>query len=150
MKHLFFILFIISTSSMFLLNCSTKENESAKVIHTKSCTIAIEGMMCEKGCKTTIQNKLREMDGVINCDVDFELQKAFITYDANIVSAEDFIQTINNIADGDLYKSKIIEDKDIENLPSEVDQSTNDESISVSFYNFETPDLGVSFYELIL
>ena len=106
-------------------------------------------MMCEKGCKTTIQNKLSEMDGVINCDVDFELQKAFITYDANVTSTADFINTINNIADGELYKSKLIEDKDIESLPSGTEHSDNGESISVSIFDFETPDLGINFHELI-
>jgi copper chaperone CopZ len=148
MKQVYFLLFLLSAVSLGLVNCSVEEEESTKVIHNKSCTIAIEGMMCEKGCKSTIQNKLREMDGVIHCDVDFEVAQAFITYDANITSAQEFITKINSIADG-LYKAKLVEDKDIDNAPSQIENGENSESISVSLKGFEVPSFSALFHGFI-
>lgn len=149
MKKLFFLFILVSAPAIYLLSCTTSEEEASAVVHNKSCTIAIEGMMCEKGCKTTIQNKLREMEGVINADVDFEMNQAYITYDANKVSATDFINKINAIADG-LYKSKLIEDKDIENAPVEIENSESQDAISVSAFSFQLPNIGSIINELIL
>jgi copper chaperone CopZ len=148
MKQVFFSLILIFISSFFFTNCSSPEEEANAVVHNKSCTIAIEGMMCEKGCKTTIQNKLQEMDGVIKAEVDFETHQAYITYDANKVSAQDFLNKINAIADG-LYKSTLVEDKDIENAPVEIEGGDSNAPISVSTFSFEIPNLGMLFRDLI-
>lgn len=130
-----------------LISCAAKETESL-VVKTKSCTIAIEGMMCEKGCKTTIHNKLKEMEGVINCEVDFPLNQAYITYDANITSAEKFIEKINSIADG-IYKATMVEDKDIENAPVGIEENNKAESVSVKEYQFELPSISSLLINLI-
>ena len=148
MKTLATYLFCLITISILTSGCSTNEESKNKIVHHKSCTIAIEGMMCEKGCKTTIQNKLREMEGVIQADVDFEVHQAFITYDANKVSAQDFIDRINKIADG-LYKATLVEDKDIENAPTEIEHGDSNQSVSVKDFHLELPDFSYFFNDLI-
>lgn len=143
MKGAYFVIFLAFTS--LLTNCSS-ETESEQIVHTKSCTIEIEGMMCEKGCKTTIQNRIQEMEGVINGEVDYNLAKAFITYDANRLSCEDIIIEIESIGDG-LYSAKKVEDKDVENMPIGSDGESNE--ISVDTYSFEVPNITDLFTQIL-
>ena len=144
--------FIILLSSLSILlitsSCDINKIDENHIVNNRSCSIAIEGMMCEKGCKTTIQNKLSEMEGVIHCEVDYDLRQAFITYDGNKVSAQDFITKINSIADG-LYKAILIEDKDIENAPVEMEHSEANPIESVSYFNMEVPNF-LNFFQGII
>lgn len=104
--------------------------------------------MCEKGCKTTIQNRINEMDGVINGEVDYPMGKAFVTYNANIVSCEDIVDMIKSIGDG-LYDATIVEDKDVENTPESIEGSSDASSASVSSYSFEVPNITWFFTQLL-
>src|SRR5690606_37491933 len=110
MKSFIYILFLVFATVTFV-SCG-RENKDGIVIHNKSCIIEITGMMCEMGCKTTIQNRINELDGVIQGEVDYVLGKAFVTYDANRISAQDIIKTIVSIGDGALYGASLVEDKD--------------------------------------
>ena len=130
-------------------SCESEKTDESHVVNNRSCSIAIEGMMCEKGCKTTIQNKLREMEGVIHCDVDFELHQAYVSYDGNKINTKDIIKKINSIADG-LYQGTLIEDKDIENAPVEIEHHDSNPIQSVSLYNLEIPDFYEFFHSIIL
>ncbi|MCB9194687.1 MAG: heavy-metal-associated domain-containing protein [Flavobacteriales bacterium] len=143
MKVVYLVLILAFTS--ILSNCSS-ETETEQIVHTKSCTIEIEGMMCEKGCKTTIQNRIQEMDGVINGEVDYNLAMAFVTYDANRLSCEDIIKEIESIGDG-LYSAKKVEDKDVENLPIGSEGESNE--VSVDSYSFEVPNVTDLFTQIL-
>lgn len=149
MKRLLFILTIIGSAPLIFNHCEQSEEEGKRIIHTKACTIQISGMMCEKGCKTTIQNRINDLDGVVTGEVDYSLGKAFITYDANILSCEDIIAEIESIGDG-LYDASLVEDKDIENAPVEIeDDGSESGSASVDSYSFEVPDITWFFSELL-
>jgi copper chaperone CopZ len=142
------ILFLLFSSLVFS-GCNSGDESATSTVDNRSCSIAIEGMMCEKGCKTTIQNKLSEMEGVIQCEVNFEMNQAYITYDGNKLKAQDFIDKIEGIADGDLYKATIIEDKDIENAPVEIEQGDVNHSVSVSDFSLQIPNFIDFFLENI-
>ena len=149
MRKLLFILIILGTSPFIFNGCTTSTDKEFKTVQTKACTIEITGMMCEKGCKTTIQNRINEMDGVISGEVDYPLSKAFVTYDASVLSCEDIISEIESIGDGGLYKAIKVEDKDVENAPIEMEGTNDAESVSVDTYSFEVPDITWFFSEIL-
>lgn len=134
------LIFILLISSFPLFNGCSEAGQEEHIVHNKSCTIDIEGMMCEMGCKTTIQNRINELDGVIKGDVDYALAKAFVTYDANKLSCADIISEIESIGDG-LYSAKMVEDKDIENAPVGIDGDADANGASVDTYSFEVPNI---------
>lgn len=146
MKNIFFILFLGLTTLTFV-GCA-ETNDGTEIVHTKACTIDITGMMCEKGCKTTIQNRINDMEGVVEGDVDYSLGKAFVTYDANLISSSDIISMIESIGDG-LYSASLVEEKDIENAPVSIESNEETQSASVSSYTFEVPDISWLFSELL-
>ncbi|WP_258541009.1 heavy-metal-associated domain-containing protein [Parvicella tangerina] len=148
MKKTLSILLLLFVTLVCFNGCSDAEEASAETIHTKACTIEISGMMCEKGCKTTIQNRINDMSGVVNGEVDYALGKAFITYDANTLSCADIIAEIQSIGDG-LYDAKIVEDKDIENAPVHLEEDAQNGSASVSNFSFEVPDISWVFSDLL-
>lgn len=88
------------------------------------------------------------MEGVIIGEVDYPLGKAFITYDANVLSCEKIISEIESIGDG-LYKATKVEDKDIENSPENLDENGEGNSASVESYSFEVPDITWFFSALL-
>ncbi len=149
MKKVLIIAFLLATTIPLLNGCSSSENSENQAVHTKACTLEISGMMCEMGCKTTIQNRINELEGVVTGEVDYTLGKAFITYDANVLSCTDIIAEIESIGDGGLYEAKMVEDKDIENAPVTIEEEANSKSASVSTYSFEVPDLSWFFSELL-
>jgi copper chaperone CopZ len=58
----------------------------------------IEGMHCEVGCAAAIQKKLAKMDGVQDAKIDFEGKKATITFDANVQTPENLVETVEKIS----------------------------------------------------
>ena len=53
---------------VLLSSCGVESSkDDSEVIANTSCSLTIEGMMCEKGCKTTIQQKLTSTNGVVSC-----------------------------------------------------------------------------------
>lgn len=70
----------------------------------KKVEIDIEGMTCEIGCARTIQSRLSKKEGVQLAEVNFEMKKGLVEYDAQIITEKEIIATVEKIADGDLYK----------------------------------------------
>jgi copper chaperone CopZ len=98
-------------------------------------------MMCEKGCKSTIESKLSEMDGVINAKVDYETAKAFVTYNHNEISANDIINKVGEIAQG-IYSATLIEDAKVDLAPDAIDNAESENgSKSVSSFSFTLPNI---------
>lgn len=88
------------------------------------------------------------MEGVIEGEVDYGLGKAFVTYDANTLSCEAIVDMIKSIGDG-LYDATIVEDKDIENTPEQLEGTDDASSASVSSYSFEVPNITWFFSQLL-
>lgn len=69
-----------------------------------SAEFKIEGMTCQMGCANTIKTKLESLNGVANANVSFDDANAIVSYDKTLVTEQDLKNTVNNIADGKLYK----------------------------------------------
>lgn len=127
--------------------CSESKEEIKTPVANTETTLAIEGMMCEKGCKSTIQSHLREMDGVISADVDYEAKKAVISHDNRVVTSTDMIDMINTLADS-IYTAKLVEEKKIEHSAEHIETSKAKDEISVG-NSFTLPDFLEIFSEMI-
>jgi len=58
--------------------------------------LQIEGMACTS-CEMRIENALKKLNGVIEAKAIFSSSNVYITYDANIVSLEQIIETIEKL-----------------------------------------------------
>ncbi len=74
--------------------------EKAVVVANASATFQIDGMMCEVGCKGTIEKALNNTAGVSECVVDFEKAQAAISFDSLAISTDEITGIINTLADG--------------------------------------------------
>ena len=57
-------------------------------------------MTCPMGCAATIEQKLSKMDGVEKAKVDFDSKTATISFDPSKQTTENFVETVEKIADG--------------------------------------------------
>jgi copper chaperone CopZ len=140
MKQLLYISVVFILLMINSIGCSFNKEDHSKIIDSHSCSITIEGMMCEKGCKSTIESKLSEMNGVINAKVDYETTKAFITYNHNEITSTDIINEVGEIANG-IYSAQLIQDAQVDLAPEHNDSNASNESKSVRSFSFELPDI---------
>lgn len=98
--------------------------------------IAIEGMACEMMCGNKIAGELNGLKGVKNTNIEFkgegELNFALVEFDANTVSEQEMIKTVEAIANGH-YKVNSVEVKHI----VADNQAVEEEEEKVSSYNPE-------------
>ncbi len=145
-----FFLFVI----IVVPSCGENKNaESEKVtseITDENLVIAdyaVEGMVCAMGCAATIQKELMDMEGVANCEVDFEAGKAHIEFDKSIVTESDIIAKIESIADGQYkvkeWKEQADSTENIEESTNEVNKETVEDKtkVKVSLPSFQIPNL---------
>ena len=78
-----------------------------------SAKLEIEGMMCEVGCAAKIKKELLELNGVASVIIDFDSEResdfALVEFDKNTTTPELLASTVNEIADGKLYKVPTLE-----------------------------------------
>lgn len=127
-----------------------KKDVAISVNANSSCVLAIEGMMCEKGCKATIEQRLSATEGVVSCEVEYENKKVNLDFDNNFTSTNDLIDVVNTIADG-IYSATLLEESVF--LPAKgagsVSGGEEVDEVSVSDYNFQLPDFTNVFPSLI-
>jgi copper chaperone CopZ len=118
-------------SMVFLGACSSTEQDSdmtsdseVNVTFTQEsgpsekflANIAIEGMACEMMCGNKIAGELNGLDGVKKTDIEFkgegEVNYAVVEFDANTVSEQEMIKTVESIANGH-YKVNAVEVKHV-------------------------------------
>ena len=63
-------------------------------------------MMCEKGCKSTIEQRLSKIEGVVSCKVEYEAKTASLDFDDAITSPGDMISMVESIAGG-IYSASL-------------------------------------------
>ena len=107
-------------------------------------------MMCEKGCKATIQQKLSATNGVVTCAVDFEEKTVVIDFDNNVVSSKELIKVVDEIANG-IYKASLLEESVFIQKAGHgtIGNSTNIDAVSVSDFSFKFPDFSGIFSNLL-
>ena len=98
---------------LILGSCDQKKEateEAPKVLaqsatpEIKKVELDIDGMTCEIGCARTIQSRLSKKEGVKLAAVNFSEKKGLVEYDAQIITEKEIIETVEKIADGELYK----------------------------------------------
>ena len=72
----------------------------------KESTFSVQGMMCGAGCVKKIERNIGSLDGIIECDVDFDNGSMFVKYDDRKLSDDKIISTLN---DKTTYKCSIKE-----------------------------------------
>ena len=108
------LLLVLALSGVLLTSCKKSETVEAQV-ETKSeaktiaqnpqtASFEITGMTCSIGCAATIQKELAAMDGVESAVVDFDTKIATVKFDADKLSSEKLVETVEATADGKTYK----------------------------------------------
>jgi copper chaperone CopZ len=144
----------INLLALILVLFSSCGVESSKddsvVIANTSCSLSIEGMMCEKGCKTTIQQKLSKTNGVVACAVEYEEKKVVIDFDNNVVTAKELIKVVDEIAGG-IYRASLLDEGVFiqETGPGTVGSSSESDVVSVSDYSLRLPNFSSIFSNLL-
>lgn len=111
---------LVALISMALFSCSHKSCdkkekheeisvEKAPVTPNDETKFAISGMVCEVGCAGLIEKELNSLEGVATATISFEDSLALVSYDNNIVSENDILSLVNNIADHQ-YKATLVEE----------------------------------------
>lgn len=80
------------------------------VINEKA-TLKIGGMTCAT-CVKTIENSLRNLDGIINVNVNLGAEKAFVTYNPKVITISDMKKVIEDAG----YQYLGLEGEDVEDL----------------------------------
>ena len=145
----------ISLLALLLLLLNSCGGEVVKddfgVIANTSCALSIEGMMCEKGCKTTIQQKLSNTSGVVSCAVEFEEKTVIIDFDNKVVTSKELIRVVDEIADGRIYRASLLEEGVFiqEAGPGTVGSSSESDAVRVSDYSLRLPNFSNIFSNLL-
>lgn len=61
----------------------------------KQIDLKVLGMSCN-GCANTVENALKQLDGVENVSVDNDDNSASVEYDANKVASDDFQKAVES------------------------------------------------------
>jgi len=69
----------------------------------------IQGMHCQVGCANKVKSLISELEGMKNCEVDFESSTMTVEYDDTKVNSELILSTMS---DKTTYKSAKIENKE--------------------------------------
>lgn len=100
----FFAMAVLSLFAFTACNSSESAEVKPEVVANASTELAIEGMMCVKGCVGAITSSLKKTHGVGEFEIFFEEGRALINYDSEQISEEEIIAKIHSIADG-AYKA---------------------------------------------
>lgn len=108
----FRIIVLLFTLVLFSCGKSTKD-ESTKTTAENVQTVSVDigGMTCQMGCAKLIESKLAKKEGVKNAKVTFKDSVGVISFDSSVISQKEIVNTIEKIADGELYKVKKITKK---------------------------------------
>ena len=94
----FLILFAAACSQKESQETQTEEIAAQAVTPNATSTLDIEGMTCEMGCKAATEKHLSKTRGVANCAVDFEKAMAVIEYDNTVITEDELIAEVGEVA----------------------------------------------------
>ena len=144
---------VLLFSAVVVFSCSSNSaptEKSSIEAATENLTVAdyaIEGMVCAMGCAATIQKEVASVSGVVHATVNYETGKAHFEFDDAVISEQEIIETIENIADGQ-YKTKQWVDSDsfeeeieVETEDLDVSEASQSSLTSVRLPSFKIPNL---------
>lgn len=80
------------------------ENTSGVVAKSETASFSISGMSCAVMCANKIEKELATTKGVQKAKVDFEKKLATVTFDSEVVTAQQLVEKVEAVAGGKLYK----------------------------------------------
>ena len=135
----FVIILFISCSESTQEIQNTLSHQEINV--TSKAVFSVEGMMCEKGCKSFIQNKVTELQGADDCTVDFENNMMTVAFDKTIISSVDIVNLVKGLNEGQ-YSATLLEEFSYTSNSDDADSEENTQKeIQVSEFHIEFPDL---------
>lgn len=144
MKHLILIL----TASILLFACSNEKSPQEVLANTNS-SFVIEGMTCEEMCAKRIEDKIARTAGVKDCTVDFENNKATLSYDNKTADIKTIVSMIEEMADNK-YSIKEVKTESISSSNGDINSSESNETNQIlSGSNFQMPNLLEYFRNII-
>lgn len=135
----------------FTVACSSDTNQEPKQEKVEinaekvvAVDYKIEGMTCKMGCAKTIEKTIAGLNGVVASSVDFDAEKGHFEFDASIISEDEIITAIEEVADQ--YKVKDWSEEEnatpTENNDSSSEASKKDDkSVKVKMPSFKIPNL---------
>ena len=143
MKYLSFMLI-----SFLALSCGTSvKEEVAQVGVNHKLDLTVEGMVCSKGCVSTINKKLGELDGIVEFEVVYDDKRATVVYDVDKINKKELIKNIESLHNG-MYKITQTEEACVKNCDEENNQNMVAPSSSPKNIKDLTPDVSYSEYKL--
>jgi copper chaperone CopZ len=155
--------FALVISSAFILGACSSE---PKVIHLRTekgqkeakvqvnanriISIEIEGMTCEMGCGGSIRKELKATKGVARVEfIDFDekkkIQNAEISFDTNIITADEMVKIITTMNDKQFKVGKISSEAITSACCNSTDKVVNSpeekETIEIAESNLVLPNL---------
>lgn len=144
MKHLILIL----TASFLLFACSNEKSPQEILANTNS-SFVIEGMTCEEMCAKRIEDKIARTAGVKDCTVDFENNRATLSYDNKTADIETIVSMVEEMADNK-YSIKDLQTETISSSNGDINSTESNETNQIlSGSNFEMPNLLEYFRNII-
>ena len=144
MKHLILIL----TASLLLFACSNEKSPQEILANTNS-SFVIEGMTCEEMCAKRIEDKIARTAGVKDCTVDFENNRATLSYDNKTADIETIVSMVEEMADNK-YSIKDLQTETISSSNGDINSTESNETNQIlSGSNFEMPNLLEYFKSII-
>jgi copper chaperone CopZ len=144
MKHLILIL----TASLLLFACSNEKSPQEILANTNS-SFVIEGMTCEEMCAKRIEDKIARTAGVKDCTVDFENNRATLSYDNKTADIETIVSMVEEMADNK-YSIKDLQTETISSSNGDINSTESNETNQIlSGSNFEMPNLLEYFRNII-
>ena len=139
------IFFSIAISCLFFFGCTNNDlpvsNQAITYTANQHAEFAVNGMMCEHGCKAYLSDEISKFSGVADCEILFEQEKLVVNYDKNILTANEIVFLVADLKDGQ-YSLEVLENNPSSNADSEQNLSSSQEDeISVSDFGFSIPNL---------
>lgn len=124
-----------------------QEVEKTEVHPNQLLTMEVEGMVCKMGCGGSIRKGLKATKGVSDVKFDFVEDRvsniATISFDTNIISAEEMVKIVTELNDGQ-FKVGSISSEDLQAVSTVEEHnsgSTEDPVIEISTSRVKMPNL---------
>ena len=135
MRNIFTILLVC----LFFNGCSSTDMESSMPTKSTSTLFAVEGMMCEKGCKSYLTTQIEKFPGVQNCDINFSEKTLIVDFNENEVNVKTLVESVASLMDGRYSISELSSSEKIDSKSTP--NNSSDKAISVVDFAFKLPNL---------
>lgn len=165
MKNMYIIFTSVTLLAASACDSSVKTTKPSAVQETKKSVLAnkvltleLDGMVCEKGCGSSIRKELKATGGVTECAFDFaeerKINTAIIQFNKDEITADEIVNIINTMNEKQFHVlSSSTSNLETKSTP-EMDETTHSKKsatpkIQVTESNFEMPNLLKLFSKLI-